>query len=59
MVTVKSNIFEQEQLEEEQNVEDRSISCKVLRGEVNEVCFYILCTYLINYVFFETGLSSL
>ena len=47
MVTVKSNIFEQEQLEEEQNVEDRSISCKVLRGEVNEVCFYILCTYLI------------
>ena len=36
--TVKSNIFEQEQMEEEQNVEDRNISCKVLLGEGNEVC---------------------
>lgn len=35
---VKSNIFEQEQLDEEQKVEDGNISCKVLPGEGNEAC---------------------
>lgn len=38
MCIVKSNIFEQEQLEEEQKVDDGNISCKVLPGEGNEVC---------------------
>lgn len=43
---VKSNIFEQEQLEEEQKVEDGDISCKVLPGEGNEVCFKIsICAF--------------
>lgn len=42
VLTVKSNIFEQEQLEEEQKVEDGNISCKVLPGEGNEVSFYML-----------------
>lgn len=41
VLTVKSNIFEQEQMEEEQKVEDGDISCKVLLGEGNEVCFEI------------------
>ena len=49
-VIVKSNIFEQEQLEEEQKVKDGNISCKVLPGEGNEVClnlFFILFTLII------------
>ena len=48
MVVVKSNIFEQEQLEEEQKVEDGNISCKVLPGEGNEVCLtcFYLCTLI-------------
>ena len=50
MVIAKSNIFEQEQLEEEQKVEDGNISCKVLPGEGNEVYMFklfYLCTLII------------
>lgn len=44
---VKSNIFEQEQLEEEQKDEDGNISCKVLPGEGIEVL--LLFILLVNY----------
>jgi len=47
VLTVKSNIFEQEQLEEEQKVEDGDISCKVLPGEGNEACFEIYITHYV------------
>ena len=64
--TVKSNIFEQEQMEEEQNVEDRNISCKVLLGEGNEVCCCLCvcaraCVHVCvpDILFYGIGLSSL
>ena len=47
VLTVKSNIFEQEQLEEEQKDEDGNISCKVLPGEGIEVLFLFIL--LVNY----------
>ena len=55
-VIVKSNIFEQEQLEEEQKVEDGNISCKVLPGEGNEVC--LNCFYFVHINYFTNRLVT-
>ena len=50
VVIVKSNIFEQEQLEEEQKVEDGNISCKVLPGEGNEACLNLFSFFIYSFL---------